>query len=113
MSRTYRKIGDYQQHCLKTELIRLNTGWYIRVPKEPTKKELAVARSDAGCWEHCYTNSSNRWYFNQVSRKTRQVERKQIHKYFKLEDIADWEMEYDFDDSEAVAKRKGIWWDIH
>jgi len=84
-------------------------GNLTRINKEPSKKELAIAQSDGGCWEHCYTNTSNRWYFKQVSKTTRRVERTQAHKVYTAIDYDD----VDYDDSEAVVKRKGVWWEIH
>jgi hypothetical protein len=110
MSRTTRKIGYYQWQSIHEEVVYCTRGYFAyRTAKEPTKKDIAVARSDGGNWNAYLAKKSHHWYWNQVSRKRRRVEQEQAHKFYKTTEYND----VDFDDSEAEKKRKGILWEIY
>lgn len=105
MSRTYRKPRPWQIDQLYWEYEIVQGGyWIVKVPKTPTKKELAEIKRD-GYVKDKHTG----WYMNQISRTRRANDRQELQKVYRLENYED----YDFDDSHAERFRKGIWWLIY
>jgi hypothetical protein len=112
MSRTFRKTGEYQMASLHYDWEWIGHPHYttVKVAKIPTKKDKAVAKSDGGCWRKgCYAPKSTKWYFKQVSKKYRTTKRELAQKVLRELDYED----FDFFDGSALAKDKGIWWEIH
>ena len=105
----------YLRSCFIDGIISNYLTWhrksiYIKVPITPSKKDLALCGADGKAYKFgCFANKSHRWYKNQVSRKQRNVDKQLINNLYRCEDYDD----FDYDDSETVAKRKGLWWDIY
>lgn len=100
MSRTYRHIRDLEYR----DWVRCDNGHLVRVRNVELKgKKLAKARADGRYWE------PTGWYFKQCHIKRRRNDKKELSKVYRTTDFEG----YDFDDTPATAKWKGVWWDIY
>lgn len=119
MSRTYRKVEQhdlsylYWDWCQAGPKQHIGDGWYfyktLKVWKEPSKKELALAKADGKTLHFYHSSRRHKWYMNQISRKYRSNDRVQKHKVYTAVDYED----VDYDLSPGTKKRKGIWWEIY
>lgn len=104
MSRTYRKSSE--DSWLYREWTYVN-GCFMKVPKVPTKKELALHKADGkGIKYGCYPKRSHRRYLSRGHRKFRANDRKQ-------KALLKVNPEHEWDNSKPYRYWKGIMWVIY